>query len=212
MTGFFGFCLVLALVLVPAGWCMVRLRNTALFAGMILTFLPLLGAANEMTYNAWSFFNSVVGIVGGTIIAAIVCRLVPPVPPALRVRRLVVSHIARSAPAGGKAGAEPRGLGAACVSTAFTCCRTRRNRSSARSCSWLWPWERRSSGCAALHLALVCNRNWAPRLPPLSGANPRELWTLWRRSTGASGRWRPDIRRPGYRSRRGPAFWRFPKR
>ena len=89
MRGFFEFCLVLALVLVPVGWCMVRLRNTALFVGMLLTFLPLLGAANEMTYNAWSFFNSVVGIVGGTIIAAIACRLVPPVPPALRVRRLL---------------------------------------------------------------------------------------------------------------------------
>ena len=89
MTGFCEFCLVLALVLVPAGWCMARLRNTALFAGMILTFLPLLGAANEMTYNASSFFNNVTGIIGGTIIAAIVCRLVPPVPPALRVRRLL---------------------------------------------------------------------------------------------------------------------------
>ena len=89
MAGFLDFCLVLALVLVPVGWCMVRLRNTALFAGMILTFLPLLGAANEMTYDGTSFFNNALGIVGGTIIAAIACRLVPPVPPALRVRRLL---------------------------------------------------------------------------------------------------------------------------
>ena len=89
MAGFFDFCLVLAMVLVPVGWCMVRLRNTALFAGMILTFLPLLGAANEMAYDGTSFFNNALGIIGGTIIAAIACRLVPPVPPALRVRRLL---------------------------------------------------------------------------------------------------------------------------
>ena len=39
--------MVLALVLVPVGWCMVRLRNTTLFAGMILTFLPLLGTGER---------------------------------------------------------------------------------------------------------------------------------------------------------------------
>jgi uncharacterized membrane protein YccC len=81
--------LVLALFLVPAGWCMARLRNTALFAGMVLTSLPLLGVANSMSYDATVFFNNVVSIVGGTIIATVACRLVPPVPPAVRVRRLL---------------------------------------------------------------------------------------------------------------------------
>ena len=81
--------MVLALVLVPAGFCMARLRNPVLFAGVILTFLPLLGPANEMNYDDLVFLNTAVGIVGGTVIAAIICRLVPPVPPAVRVRRLL---------------------------------------------------------------------------------------------------------------------------
>ena len=89
MTGFGGFCVVLALFLVPAGWCMARLRNTAMFGGMILTFLPLCGAANEMSYDGQAFFNNAIAIVAGTLIATVACRLVPPVPPAMRVRRLL---------------------------------------------------------------------------------------------------------------------------
>ena len=89
LSRFFGLSMVLALVLVPAGFCMARLRNPVLFAGVILTFLPLLGPANEMNYDDLVFLNTAVGIVGGTVIAAIICRLVPPVPPAVRVRRLL---------------------------------------------------------------------------------------------------------------------------
>jgi uncharacterized membrane protein YccC len=89
LSRFLGLSMVLALVLVPTGFCMARLRNPILFAGVILTFLPLLGPANEMNYDDLVFLNTAVGIVGGTVIAAIICRLVPPVPPAVRVRRLL---------------------------------------------------------------------------------------------------------------------------
>jgi uncharacterized membrane protein YccC len=89
LSTFFGFSLVLALFLVPAGFCVARLRNTSLFAGMILTFLPLLAPTNEMNYDATVFFNSAVGIVVGTVIAAIICRVMPAVPPAARARRLL---------------------------------------------------------------------------------------------------------------------------
>ncbi len=89
MSGFAGFCLVLGLFLVPVGWCMVRLRNSAMFAGMVLTFLPLLGAANAMSYDGMAFLNNAVSIIVGTVIAMAACRLVPPVKPAVRVRRLL---------------------------------------------------------------------------------------------------------------------------
>ncbi|HTJ88694.1 MAG TPA: FUSC family protein [Acidocella sp.] len=89
VSGFGGFCVVLGLFLVPVGWCMVRLRHSAMFAGMVLTFMPLLGAANGEAHDGGVFFNSAVSIVVGTIVATVACRLVPPVPPAMRVRRLL---------------------------------------------------------------------------------------------------------------------------
>jgi uncharacterized membrane protein YccC len=89
LGGFGSFCVALGLFLVPVGWCLARLRNTAMFAGMILTFLPLLNAANGMSYDGMVFFNNAVSIVVGTIVATVACRLVPPVPPVVRVRRLL---------------------------------------------------------------------------------------------------------------------------
>jgi uncharacterized membrane protein YccC len=88
-TTFIGFCLVIGLVLVPAGALMAQPRQTVLFVGIIINFLPMLAPANQMTYNFQQFCNTALGITVGAGIAALACRLVPPLSPALRARRLL---------------------------------------------------------------------------------------------------------------------------
>src|SRR5258708_5910094 len=86
VTTFAGFSLAIGLVLVPSGAFMAP----AMFAAMTIIFVPLLAAANQMSYDTQQFYNSALAIVAGVGAAALAFRLLPPLPPALRTRRLLV--------------------------------------------------------------------------------------------------------------------------
>jgi uncharacterized membrane protein YccC len=85
-------CGVLGLFLVPVGFAMTRSRQpapAAVFTTIALIFLPLLAPTNEMSYDTAQFYNSALPAIAGCGIAALVFALLPPLPPAVRVRRLL---------------------------------------------------------------------------------------------------------------------------
>lgn len=60
-----------------------------MFASMVGRFIPLLAPENQMTYDTVQFYNGALAIVGGVGAAALSFRLLPPLSPALRTRRLL---------------------------------------------------------------------------------------------------------------------------
>ena len=89
---FAGFSLVLAVCLVPMGALLAQARQpwqVGLFTGMTMLFVPLLQPTNPMTYNPEAFYNSSSTIVFGAGIAVLSFRLLPPLSPAYRTRRLL---------------------------------------------------------------------------------------------------------------------------
>jgi uncharacterized membrane protein YccC len=86
---FAGFSLAIGLVLVPAGALMAQPWQTAMFTAMTANFVPLLAPANQMSYDTRQFYNSALAIVAGVGAAALAFRLLPPLSPALRTRRLL---------------------------------------------------------------------------------------------------------------------------
>ncbi len=89
METFAAFSLVLGLVLVPAGAGMAQPWNTATFTAMAANFVPLLAPSNQMSYDPQQFYNGALAIVGGLGAAALSFRLLPPLSPAFRTRRLL---------------------------------------------------------------------------------------------------------------------------
>jgi uncharacterized membrane protein YccC len=83
------FCLAIGIVLVPAGALMAQPRQTALFMAMAANFVPLLAPTNPMSFDTQQFYNSALAIVAGVGAAVVSFRLLPPLPPALRARRLL---------------------------------------------------------------------------------------------------------------------------
>ena len=89
VTTFAGFSTVIGLYLVPAGALMAKPPwQTGLFVAMVANFVPLIGPANQMSYDTVQFYDGAVAIVGGVRAAALSFRLLPPVSPAYRTRRL----------------------------------------------------------------------------------------------------------------------------
>jgi uncharacterized membrane protein YccC len=86
---FAALSLAIGLVLVPAGAGMAQPWQTAMFTAMAANFVPLLAPANPMIYNAEQFYNSALAIVAGVGAAAVSFRLLPPLSPAYRTRRLL---------------------------------------------------------------------------------------------------------------------------
>jgi len=84
-----AFSLALGLVLVPAGAGMAQPWRTAVFIPMAANFVPLLAPANQMTYDTVQFYNAASAIVAGLCAAAVSFRLMPPLSPAFRTRRLL---------------------------------------------------------------------------------------------------------------------------
>src|SRR5258708_12672014 len=89
VTTFAGFNLAIGLVLVPAGALMVQSWQTPMFTAMAGNFVPLLAPANQMSYDTQQFFNAALAIVAGVGAGALSFRLLPPLSPALRARRLL---------------------------------------------------------------------------------------------------------------------------
>jgi uncharacterized membrane protein YccC len=92
---FEAFSLAIGLYLIPAGALlatgalMARPRLMALSSAMILGFVPLLAPANVMSYDPQQFYNAALAIVSGSGAAALSFRLLPPLSPAFRTRRLL---------------------------------------------------------------------------------------------------------------------------
>jgi len=84
-----AFGLALGLVLVPAGAGMAQPWRTIVFIPMVANFVPLLAPANQMSYDTVQFYNSASAIVAGVGAAALSFRLLPPLSPAFRTRRLL---------------------------------------------------------------------------------------------------------------------------
>jgi uncharacterized membrane protein YccC len=89
LEGFAAFSLALGVVLVPAGAGMAQPWQTVTFTAMAANFVPLLAPVNQMSYDTAQFYNSALAIVGGLGAAALSFRLLPPLSPAFRTRRLL---------------------------------------------------------------------------------------------------------------------------
>jgi uncharacterized membrane protein YccC len=89
---FAGFSLVLAVFFVPMGALLAQAkqpRQVGLFTAMTLLFLPILQPENPMAYDPETFYNAGLAIVCGAGFGALSYRLLPPLSPAFRIRRLL---------------------------------------------------------------------------------------------------------------------------
>jgi uncharacterized membrane protein YccC len=87
-----AFCFVIGIFLIPVGFAMVRSRQLALvavFTAMAANFIPLLAPTNQMSYDTAQFYNTALAAVVGCSVTALAFRLLPPLPPPVRVRRLL---------------------------------------------------------------------------------------------------------------------------
>jgi uncharacterized membrane protein YccC len=84
-----AFSLAIGLVLVPAGAGMAQPWQTVMFMAMAFNFVPLLAPANQQTYDTQQFYNATSAIVMGVGAAALSFRLLPPLSPVFRTRRLL---------------------------------------------------------------------------------------------------------------------------
>jgi uncharacterized membrane protein YccC len=86
---FEAFSIAIGLYLIPTGALMAQPWQTAIFAAMILGFVPLLAPENQMSYDTVQFYNGALAIVTGSGVGALSFRLLPPLSPAFRTRRLL---------------------------------------------------------------------------------------------------------------------------
>jgi uncharacterized membrane protein YccC len=83
------FSLIIGLVLVPVGAFLASLWQPAIFTGVVTSFVPLLAPTNPMTYDTVQFYNSALAIIAGLGAGAFSFRLLPPLSPVFRTRRLL---------------------------------------------------------------------------------------------------------------------------
>jgi uncharacterized membrane protein YccC len=86
---FLAFSLAIGLVLVPAGAGMAQPWQTVMFMAMAFNFVPLLAPANQQTYDTQQFYNTASALVIGVGVGVCSFRLIPPLSPAFRTRRLL---------------------------------------------------------------------------------------------------------------------------
>ena len=94
---FGAFCLVIGLFYLPAGFVIARTRKpavVAVFTAMALTFMPLLAPTNQMRYDTAQFYNFALAVLVGFGAAALSFRLLPPISPTQRTRRLLAFALA----------------------------------------------------------------------------------------------------------------------
>jgi uncharacterized membrane protein YccC len=86
---FAAFSLAIGLWLVPAGAAAAQPWQRVLFTYMAAYFTPLLAPTNQMNYDTQQFYNAALAIIAGSGAAALSFRLIPPLSPAFRTRRLL---------------------------------------------------------------------------------------------------------------------------
>jgi uncharacterized membrane protein YccC len=81
----------IGVVLVPAGTglALAPPSQVILFTAMVSNFLPLLAPSNQESYDTQQFYNFALGILAGSGAGALSFRLMPPLSPAFRTRRLL---------------------------------------------------------------------------------------------------------------------------
>jgi uncharacterized membrane protein YccC len=87
-----AFCAALGLLFIPAGFAMAVSRQptvTAILTAMTVNVIPLLAPTNEMSYDTAQYYNSALAIVVGCRVSPLAFLLLPPLSPAVRVRRLL---------------------------------------------------------------------------------------------------------------------------
>jgi uncharacterized membrane protein YccC len=89
-----AFCVAIGLFLIPVGFVMAQTQNRqpavwAVFTAMGMNFNPVLAPTNPITYDTQQFYNTALAVFVGCAVAALLFRLLPPIPPALRTRRLL---------------------------------------------------------------------------------------------------------------------------
>ena len=87
--GFIVLSLVLGCVLLPLGALSAGPWHKQAFLAMVTNFLPILAIENRPDYDGDRLLNATLTISVGMITAAIFLRLLPPLPPAERTRRLL---------------------------------------------------------------------------------------------------------------------------
>jgi uncharacterized membrane protein YccC len=93
---FVGFSLVVLSCLVVIGALLAQARRpweVPFFTGMTIAFIPVLAPTNPISYNLAGFYNTTLTIIAGSGAAALAFRLVPPLSPAYRARRLLTSTL-----------------------------------------------------------------------------------------------------------------------
>jgi uncharacterized membrane protein YccC len=86
-----AFCIAISFYLVPIGFAVVHSKNpavVAIFSTMSFLLFPVLAPTNQMSYDTAQFYNSALSILAACIVAPLAFRLLPPLSPALRSRRL----------------------------------------------------------------------------------------------------------------------------
>ena len=86
---FVVFALIIGFVLVPVGTVLALQWQSAIFTGMVTVFVPLLAPTNPMSYNPQQYYNTALTIIAGVGAGAFSYRLLPPLSPAFRTRRLL---------------------------------------------------------------------------------------------------------------------------
>ena len=86
---FAAFSLAIGLWLVPASVAATQPWQRVLFTYMSAYFPALLAPTNQMIYDTQQFYNAALAIIAGSGAAALSFRLIPPLSPAFRTRRLL---------------------------------------------------------------------------------------------------------------------------
>jgi uncharacterized membrane protein YccC len=86
---FVGSGISIGLVLIPAGALSTLPWQTSLFGAIASWFIPLVAPENQIIYDTQQFYNSALAIVVGAGAATLAFRVLPPLSPALRARRLL---------------------------------------------------------------------------------------------------------------------------
>jgi uncharacterized membrane protein YccC len=90
--GFAGFSFVIGFCLVPMGILLTAARQpwqVGLLTGMTIQFMPLLAPTNPMNYDPLAYYNFGLAIITGCAVGALSFRLLPPLSPGFRTRRLL---------------------------------------------------------------------------------------------------------------------------
>jgi len=87
-----AFCAGIGLFYVPAGFAVAHVRKPAarvVLSGTVLAFMSLLSPTNEMSYDTTQFYNTALATIVGCGVVPVALRLMPPLSPALRAKRLL---------------------------------------------------------------------------------------------------------------------------